>query len=47
MITVPAMAVMPAVLMRAPIAASDAEGDVGVLTPVPLVLCAHGSTLYP
>ncbi len=47
MITVPAMAVMPAVLVRASIAALDAESDVGVLPSVPLVLCAHTATLYP
>lgn len=47
MITVPAMAVMPAVLVRASIAALDAESDVGVLSSVSLVLRAHTATLYP
>lgn len=39
--------VVAVVLVRAPIAASDAESDVGVLPSVPLVLCAHTATLYP
>ena len=41
--------VAPAALVRvrAPIAASDAESDVGVLPSMPLVLCAHTATLYP
>ena len=39
--------VVAVVLVRAPIAASDAESDVGVLPSMPLVLCAHTATLYP
>ena len=35
------------VLVRAPIAASDAESDVGVLPSVLLVMRAHTATLYP
>ncbi|OFT53440.1 hypothetical protein HMPREF3159_11090 [Brachybacterium sp. HMSC06H03] len=35
------------VLVRSPIAALAAESDVGVLSSVPLVLCAHTATLYP
>lgn len=47
MITVPAMAVMPAVLVRASIAALAAESDVGTLPSVPLVMRAHTATIYP
>jgi len=39
--------VVAVVLVRAPIAASDAEGDVGVLPSVLLVMRAHTATLYP
>ena len=35
------------VLARAPIAALDAESDVGVLSSVPLVMSAHTPIIYP